>query len=66
MDSMLRYYNLLERVYDFVDPSFELDPERIVNRALWGTDYDPSDVSFKSLNMDNLKEGYKDGKRSNI
>lgn len=28
---------------------FHLDPDRIINRTLYGTDYDPDDVGFSSL-----------------
>ncbi len=49
--------NSTKRLYRFVEHSnrcnkfsyaeMVLTPERVVNRALYGTDYDPKDVSFR-------------------
>lgn len=38
------------------EESFYLDPERIINRTLWGTDYNPDDVGFSAIRKHLMKE----------
>lgn len=45
--SRLLYYQV--KLLDFVARKYHLDPNRIVNRALYGTDYDPDEVGINNL-----------------
>jgi len=39
------------RLLQFQGNLFSLDPYRIVNRALYGTEYDPDDVKLRNYMM---------------
>lgn len=43
---VLRHLEHLGRIQPFICPDPVLDPQRVVNRAMWGTDYHPEDVAF--------------------
>ena len=44
---VLRYLEHRGRVLKFLSSEVILEPQRIVNRALYGTDYHPDDVALK-------------------
>ena len=44
---VLRHLEHRGRVLKFLSSEEILDPQRVVNRALYGTDYHPDDVAFK-------------------
>lgn len=46
--AMERQLNLCARVQHFERDTDVLDPMRVVNRAMYGTDYNPCDVAFKN------------------
>lgn len=43
----LREMEHLGRIRQFTYAEEILDPQRVVNRAMWGTDYHPEDVGFQ-------------------
>jgi len=43
----LREMEHIGRVRQFTSTEEILDPQRVVNRVMWGTDYHPEDVAFQ-------------------
>lgn len=43
----LRELEHIGRVRQFTSTEEILDPQRVVNRVMWGTDYHPEDVAFQ-------------------
>jgi hypothetical protein len=54
----LRYVEHLGRIRSFTCEEPILDPRRVVNRAMFGTDYHPEDVAFQLTKaLKKFKEG---------
>lgn len=55
---VLRHLEHLGRIRPYICPDPVLDPQRVVNRAMWGTDYHPEDVAFHLTKaLKTFKEG---------
>lgn len=45
-DKVIRAIEHNNRLLNFLPRGLVLDPDKVVNRALYGTDYDPDEVRF--------------------
>jgi len=59
---LYRFIEHINRLNEFSYREAVLNPERVVNRAIWGTDYDPKECGLRFLISEKLEEnkrGYK-------